>query len=168
MRVAVDRFSVMFFALLLLQTPSCARLPSGDHEKGREVSRIRLELDNSLAHRELRLLPGNIDFRFVIPEADCGRELDGVVLVEVLFANGKRLEQVVDLQKLTWPASDGVCRPVGYLKLEDGTRPLRIEIADSDSPVQVSVRVVDSNQAPREMRLWVVYNDRDPIDRMLN
>jgi len=89
----------------------------------------------------------------------------------VQLANGTVTQQNVKLSELAWPRSgrDQNCRPIGFLRMDDGkyTRPLSITIDRKSNPVKFTVKVTQVADSERQMAIWVVYNDREPVVRML-
>jgi hypothetical protein len=117
----------------------------------------------------IELPSGYTDMRFVAREYDCAQPLDGLIDLTITSAAGKITQHDVWLNKLTWPRDSKNCIPIGYLRSDDEnmTRPLKLEIKSDDNPIIFRLEVKQVAGASKQMSIWVVYNDRDPVDRML-
>jgi hypothetical protein len=116
------------------------------------------------------LAPGKADLRFFIRDYDC-RLLDVAIDIELRFADGTTKRHEVALDDLTWPrvGDDEECFPSGYLRDKDTwVRPLRFVVRRGGNPVEFSIRVTRAAKADERVHVWVVYNDRTPLDRMLS
>jgi hypothetical protein len=139
-----------------------------DFEKAAEVS--TLEIGRTQATSKLiKLSPGNAELVFVARDFDCGHPLDATLEVRVQGTRGTLKQRAVRLNELTWPTSSGRCHPIGYLRLNgaSNTRPLRFKIADEDNPITVDIDVTQNSTRAQMLTIWVVYNDRYPVERML-
>lgn len=107
--------------------------------------------------------------RFVVGRYDCGQPLNAAIDIEIRLADGSIKRRQVDLDELTWPRSGTGCHAVGYLRSDDETlsRPLRFSVNAGSNPVGLSLAVTRAAETARQVRIWVVYNDRDPVARML-
>ncbi|MEB2316138.1 MAG: hypothetical protein OZ919_08655 [Xanthomonadaceae bacterium] len=161
------RTTVLFLCLSALLT-GCTRLMMCDFHKGTEVARIDIGRVHTIT-RSIDLPAGKTDMSFVVRDYDCKQPLNASITLEIQLANGTIMQRDVNLDELTWPVSGGDCRPIGYLRLADPnyTRPLRITIDRKSNPVRLSISVMQAADASRQMSIWVVYNDRNPVDQML-
>lgn len=169
MKLKPNRVAVLFACGSMLLT-GCTWLMMRDFHKGTEVAEIDIGRAYTIT-RSIDLPVGETDIRFVVRDYDCTQPLNASVNLEVRLASGTSRRRDVNLDDLTWPVSGADCRPIGYLELDDAkyTRPLRTTINRESNPVTFSITVTQATDADagRQMSIWVVYNDRDPVDRML-
>jgi len=146
----------------------CMWLMMRDFHKGMEV--VEINIGGVHAVTEVADLPlGDADLAFVVHGYECKQLLNASINVLIKSSGRTILDQEVYLDDLTWPASGGHCRPIGYLSLDDenNARPLRFMINKRINPVEFSVHVTQPANVEKWISVWVVYNDRNPVDRML-
>lgn len=146
----------------------CTWVLMRDFQKGTEIAEFDLGKVHELT-KSMALPQGQADLAFVVRDYDCKKPLGASISVKIQFANGGGVQRDVNLDEITWPVSGRDCRPIGYLRLEDSayTRPLRIVIGRESNPVSFSINVTQAADVDRQMSIWVVYGDRNPVDRML-
>ena len=59
------------------------------------------------------------------------------------------------------------CQPIGYLRLANHARPFGMSVTRNHAPARISVVTTRAAGKSVEMSLWLVYNDRYPVERML-
>jgi hypothetical protein len=160
--------AVVFMASMSVPLAGCTWMLMSDFQKGTEIAEFDLGKVHNLT-KSMALPEGEADFAFVVRDYDCKEPLGASISVKVQFAKGGSIQRDVNLDEITWPVSGRDCRPIGYLRLKDSayTRPLRIVIGRESNPVSFSINVTQAADVGRQMSIWVVYGDRDPVDRML-
>jgi len=156
------------FTCIAVLLSGCMRLMERDFEKALEVTTIDIGMPSTVA-KTVELPLGEADLRFVVPDYDCAQPLNASITVKVQLADGKQKQRIVNLSELVWPQSGTECRAIGYLRSDhpDSARPFAMKISTKSNPVQFSIAVTLAANPARQLRLWVVYNDREPVDRML-
>lgn len=146
----------------------CTWLATRDFDKGTEIATIDIG-KAYVSTRSMNLPKGDADLRFVVRGYDCGQPLNAAIEIEIRLADGSVTRRQVDLDELTWPRSGTGCHVVGYLRSDDETlsRPLRFTVNAASNPVGFSLAVTRAAETARQVHIWVVHNDRDPVARML-
>lgn len=146
----------------------CSRLLWSDFDNGTELARIEIGTVGTVSS-SIDLPEGEADLRFVVRDFDCTQPLGAAINVWIGLADGTEKQREVSLDDLRWPMAGEDCRPIGYLRLDDAkyTHPLSLNIGRQSNPVRFSFEVVRASDAKRQVSIWVVYNDREPVGRML-
>lgn len=147
----------------------CTWLMISDFDNGREVAVLDIAKAQSVT-KTMDLPPGNASISFVVPGYDCKRPLDGTMDIVIRGTKGVIKQEAVSLSKLTWPTvGNGECFPIGYLALDDVnvTQPLKFTIASEVDAITIDLNIKQSASLGRPMSVWVVYNSRLPVERML-
>lgn len=157
---------ILFFYSVVLG--GCSNHLPHDADQGTEIATFRGAVANESAG-SISLPMGTADIRFVVPDHDCVRSIDVVVDFDLEFADGRTVKEVVRMSDLTWPIAGHDCRPIGFLRNDKviNRRPLRMEINRESNPLKYSIRLAGRDVATTAFSIWVVYNDRDPVERML-
>jgi hypothetical protein len=149
----------------------CTWLMRSDFDNAREVAAIDIGKAQSVT-KTMNLSAGDdASISFVVRGYDCKRPLDGTMGIVIRGAKGVIKQAEVDLSKLTWPRSGSnyECFPVGYLRLDDAnlTQPLKFSIDSEIGPITIDLNIKRPAGLGRPISVWVVYNSRLPIERML-
>jgi hypothetical protein len=153
----------------LVLVSGCTWLMKSDFDNGREVAVLDIGKPQSIK-KTMDLPSGNASISFVALGYDCKHPLEGTIDIVIRGARGVIKQEVVSLSKLTWPrVGNGECFPIGYLRLADEnlTQPLSFQLDSNANPVDINLNVKQPASFGRSMSVWVVYNDRLPVDRML-
>jgi len=153
-------------ALALLS--GCTWLMRSDFDNGREVAALEIGKAQSVT-KAMDFPPGDASISFVVPGYDCKRPLDGTIDFVIRGAKGVIKQETVSLSKLTWPRQEGGCLPIGYLRLDDEnlSQPLSFHLDGNENPITINLDIKQPASVGRSMSVWVVYNSRLPIERML-
>jgi hypothetical protein len=154
--------------VLFLGTSACTRILVDDFEKAIEVELLDLTQTHTYS-KAIDLPSGKAELVFVARSYDCAKPINAVVEITRTTAGGTVEQKMVKLAELTWPRGTDGCRPIGYLRSanESMVRPLRFTIERGDNPVNFAVSVKETSSHEQPVVMWVVYNDRNPVDRML-
>jgi len=156
--------------LILFFLSGCTSLMMEDFDNAREITVLDIAKAQSVT-KTMDLPLGNGSISFVAPGYDCKRPLDGTIGILIRGPKGVIKQADVDLGKLTWPRSgDGECFPIGYWSLDDEnvTQPLKFTIDNAAGPITINVKIKQPASLGRSMSVWVVYNSRLPVKRMLD
>lgn len=154
-------------ALTLLS--GCTWLMMSDFDNGREIAVLDIGKVQSVT-KTMYLPRGNASISFVVPGYDCKRPLDGTLDIGIRGTKGVIKQEAVSLSKLTWPTvGNGECFPIGYLALDDvnSTRPLKFNLDRNEDPINIDLSITQPASLGRSMSVWLVYNSRLPVERML-
>ncbi len=159
---------VLHWACMSMLLIGCTGTMMHDFHNGTEIAQFDIGKVGTVAE-SIDLPRGEADIAFVVRDYDCKQPLNASINVMVQLADGTPKQRMVNLGEITWPVSGQDCRPIGYLRLQDAkyTRPLRMTISRKSNPVRFAFTVTQAADAGRQMSIWVVYNDRNPVDRML-
>ncbi len=146
----------------------CSQFMMSDFENATKIAQIKIGHSNTVAG-SIDLPKGDADIRFVVRDYDCKQALDASINIDLQFADGANKKLAVNLNDLTWPTSGQGCHPIGYLRLDDSkyTHPLQFIVDQNSNPVKFSIKITSAVEADMQVAIWVVYNDREPINRML-
>jgi hypothetical protein len=139
-----------------------------DFSSASEVAVLDLRKEY-LVSKSYSLRRGNVSFSFVIDGYDCKSPLDAVVNITVYKSGSTTLKHGFRVGDLTWLGGTQDCQPVGYLRARDWSRPLSFSVDDSqENPIGFDFEVKPGAEGvAMPLRVWVVYNNRTPIERML-
>lgn len=161
-------FSVWTACALVLPS-GCTWLMMSDFDNGREIAVLDIAKVQSVT-KTMDLPRGDASISFVVPGYDCKRPLDGTIDIVVQGAKGVIKQEAVSLSKLTWPrGGGGECFPIGYLRLEDEglSQPLTFYLDGNENPININLNIKQPASLWSSMSVWVVYNSRLPVERML-
>jgi hypothetical protein len=158
-------------ACVLTLLTGCTWLMRSDFDNAREVAAIDIGKAQSVT-KTMNLSAGDdVSISFVVRGYDCKRPLDGTMGIVIRGAKGVIKEADVDLGKLTWPRSGNSmeCFPIGYWALDDVnvTQPLKFGVDSEVGPITIDLNIKRPASLGRPMSVWVVYNSRLPVERML-
>ena len=147
----------------------CTWLMKADFDNSREIATLDIGVVQS-ATATMTLPPGDASISFVVPGYDCKHPLDGIIDIVIRGTKGEIKQETLNLNKLTWPkVGNGECFPIGYWALDDinVSRPLEFMIDNEVSPITIELNMTHPASLSRSMSVWVVYNSRLPVERML-
>lgn len=140
-------------------------LAQRDFDKGTEIATLGIGSSNAVAG-QIDPPQGDADLRFVLHDYDCSSLQDAAISVEIQLAEGMAIRRDLRLGEITWPRAGHDCHPIGHFR-PSGVSPFRISIRRAGKPLRYAITVTRAAHADMRLSVWLVYNDRDPVERML-
>jgi len=164
------KICVIAVVCVLTLLSGCTWLMMSDFDNAREVAVIDTGKVQSVT-KTMKLAAGDdVSVSFVVRGYDCKRPLEGSIGIVIRGAKGVIKQADVGLSKLTWPRSGNnmECFPIGYLRLDESlSQPLSFNLDDNENPISINLDIKQPATVGRSMGVWVVYNSRLPVERML-
>jgi len=163
------KIRVISVVCVLTLLSGCAWLMMSDFDNAREVAVIDTGKVQSVT-KTIDLPPGNASISFVVPGYDCKHPLEGSMDIVIRGAKGVIKKETVSLSRLTWPTSgnNNECLQIGYWEHDGKNSPWSVAftlyIGES---ISIDLNITQPATVGRSMSVWVVYNSRLPVERML-
>ena len=147
----------------------CTWLMMSDFDNARRVAVIDTGKLQSVTET-IDLPSGNASISFVVPGYDCKRPLEGSMDIVIRGAKGVIKQEAINLSRLTWPTSgnNNECLQIGYWEHDGKNSPWSVAFTlYNEEPISIDLNIRQPATVGRLMSVWVVYNSRLPVDRML-
>jgi hypothetical protein len=162
------KFGGISVVCVLTLLSGCTWLMMSDFDNAREVTAIDIGKVQAVT-KTMDLPAGNASISFVVPGYDCQRAMEGAMDIVVRGAKGVIKQETISLSKLTWPKSgNGECFPIGYWEHDGKNSPWSVAFTlHSKELISIDLSIREPATISRTMSVWVVYNSRLPVERML-
>ncbi len=161
-------FASLLLFVALCTVSGCTWLSSIELDKATQVTVLPTVKSQGIV-KQLRLPSGDADFAFVAPNYDCKTPYRAELHIVGKSTKRVFLDRRINLSDLVWPTTREGCVKIGYISLarEGGLRPLRFSLNRDDDDVEFKLTLLSDFEGAQDIHLWVVYSDRQPVDRML-